>query len=197
MMITGILLAAGFSRRFGSQKLIATLPSGLPIAVASWRALKEAHDNSIAVIRHDDSILKAIFEREKIPFVICQDARLGLARSLLTGIQNSFDSDGWVIALGDMPSIDPETIKKITTATSDPGIRKLVFRPTFHKKPGNPVGLRSKLRDELMSLQGDEGAREIIKRHISNTHFIPVQDEGIVTDIDTQEDLKAFSTKKN
>ena len=66
MMITGILLAAGFSRRFGSQKLIATLPSGLPIAVASWRALKEAHDNSIAVIRHDDSILKAIFEREKI-----------------------------------------------------------------------------------------------------------------------------------
>ena len=196
-MITGILLAAGLSRRFGSQKLIATLPSGLPIAVASWRALKAAHDNSIAVIRHDDKMLKTIFEQEKIPFLICQDAHLGMARSLLTGIQNSLDSDGWIIALGDMPSIDPETIKKITKATSDPGIRKLVFRPTFHGKPGNPVGLRFELRDELIALQGDEGAREIIKRHISDTHFIPVKDEGIIKDIDTQEDLKAISSQNN
>jgi molybdenum cofactor cytidylyltransferase len=197
MMITGILLAAGLSSRFGSQKLIATLPSGLPIAVASWRALKEAHDNSIAVIRHDDAILKIIFEREKIPFLICQDAHLGMARSLLTGIQNTLDSDGWIIALGDMPLIDPETIKRIAKATSDQEIRKLVFRPTFHKKPGNPIGLRSTLRDELMALRGDQGAREIIKNHINDTHFIPVEDEGIIKDIDTQQDLETISAQRN
>ena len=96
-----------------------------------------------------------------------------------------------------MPLIDPETIKRIAKATSDQEIRKLVFRPTFHKKPGNPIGLRSTLRDELMALRGDQGAREIIKNHINDTHFIPVEDEGIIKDIDTQQDLETISAQRN
>jgi molybdenum cofactor cytidylyltransferase len=49
--------------------------------------------------------------------------------------------------------------------------------------------LRAALLDELLTLKGDEGAREIIKRYINKTEFIDVDDDGIVKDIDTPNDL--------
>jgi molybdenum cofactor cytidylyltransferase len=189
MEITGILLSAGMSRRFGSQKLVTKLPTGLSLAVSSWRALKSAHKNSIAVVRHDDKDLQLIFEQEKIPYVLCSDAHLGMSRSLLTGIQHTAGSSGWIIALGDMPYISPSTIKKIITEMSDKNKSNLIYRPRYRGKAGNPVGLRAALLDELLTLKGDEGAREIIKRHINKTEFIDVDDEGIVKDIDTPNDL--------
>jgi len=115
-----------------------------------------------------------------------------MSQSLLTGIQNSLQSSGWVIALGDMPFVDPQTIKKIISDME--GIaNKSIFRPTFHEQPGNPVGLSSDLLNELMALEGDEGAREIIKRERSRIHHIPVNDDGIIKDIDTQKDLLAVN----
>lgn len=187
-MITGILLAAGIGRRFGSQKLLAKLPSGVPVAVASWRNLKTAHDNSFAVIRHSDNPLKSLFQNENIPFVVCDDAHLGMSRSLLAGIQSSLQSSGWIIALGDMPFIDPKTIQRMVLDMSVVAQKK-IFRPTYHERAGNPVGLNSELLNELVTLEGDEGAREIIKRDSSRIHHIPVDDDGILKDIDTQQDL--------
>lgn len=191
-MITGILLAAGMGRRFGSQKLVAQLPSGLPVAVAAWRNLKSAHKNSFAVVRHDDRAMMSLFKEENIPFVISKDAHLGMSQSLLTGIQNSLQSSGWVIALGDMPFVDPQTIKKIISDMEGVA-NKSIFRPIFHEQAGNPVGLSSDLLNELMALEGDEGAREIIKRERNRIHHIPVNDDGIIKDIDTQKDLLAVN----
>ncbi|MDC1311676.1 nucleotidyltransferase family protein [Burkholderiales bacterium] len=191
-MVTGILLAAGIGRRFGSQKLLAKLPSGVPVAVASWRNLKAAHDNSFAVIRHTDRLVKSLFEEENIPFVICNDAHLGMSRSLLTGIESSLQSSGWIIALGDMPFVNPKTIQRITLGMSDVAHKK-IFRPTYHERTGNPVGLKFELLEELRTLQGDEGAREMIKRDSSRVHHIPVKDQGIIKDIDTQQDLIAVN----
>jgi molybdenum cofactor cytidylyltransferase len=191
-MITGILLAAGMGRRFGSQKLVAKLPSGLPVAVASWKNLKAGHENSFAVVRHDDGLIMSLFEEENIPFVVSKDAHLGMSQSLLSGIRSSPQSNGWVIALGDMPFVKPQTIKIIVSEMN--GIaHKSIFRPTFHERPGNPVGLRSDLLDELVALEGDEGAREIIKKEKNKIHHIPVDDDGIMKDIDTQKDLLEIS----
>jgi molybdenum cofactor cytidylyltransferase len=191
-MITGILLAAGMGRRFGSQKLVAKLPSGLPVAVASWMNLKAAHENSFAVVRHDDGLIMSLFEEENIPFVISKDAHLGMSQSLLSGIRSSLQSNGWVIALGDMPFVNPQTIKIIVSEMNGVA-HKSIFRPTFHERPGNPVGLRSDLLDELVALEGDEGAREIIKKEKNKIHHIPVDDDGIMKDIDTQKDLLEIS----
>tara|TARA_E500000331_G_scaffold358465_1_gene425507 strand:+ start:21360 stop:21941 length:582 start_codon:yes stop_codon:yes gene_type:complete len=187
-MITGILLAAGMGKRFGSQKLMAKLPSGTPVAVTSWRNLETANKKSFAVIRQNDSELRSLFEDENIPFVVCEDAHMGMSRSLLTGIQSSLKSSGWIIALGDMPFIDPKTIKKIICDMSNIK-HKTIFRPIFQKQAGNPVGLNRELLNELMTLKGDQGAREIIKRDKRRIHQIPVNDSGIIKDIDTQRDL--------
>jgi molybdenum cofactor cytidylyltransferase len=115
-----------------------------------------------------------------------------MSQSLLSGIRSSPQSNGWVIALGDMPFVKPQTIKIIVSEMN--GIaHKSIFRPTFHERPGNPVGLRSDLLDELVALEGDEGAREIIKREKKRIRHIPVDDDGIMKDIDTQKDLLEIS----
>jgi CTP:molybdopterin cytidylyltransferase MocA len=53
--------------------------------------------------------------------------------------------------------------------------------------------LRSDLLDELVALEGDEAAREIIKKEKNKIHHIPVDDDGIMKDIDTQKDLLEIS----
>ena len=191
MQIKGILLAAGVGSRFGSQKLLAQLSDGTPIAVAAWLSLSKAHQDSIAVIRHGDHDVKHCFISQHIPFIECPDASLGMSRSLITAVQHTLQSDGWIIALGDMPFIKPATISKLKDELCALSEGQLFARPRFNNKEGNPVGISKKLQDELLKLEGDEGARTLIKRHRSAVRLFDVEDAGILRDVDTPEDLKA------
>ncbi|HSW83600.1 MAG TPA: hypothetical protein VLH12_09000, partial [Usitatibacter sp.] len=54
---------------------------------------------------------------------------------------------------------------------------------------GHPVGFSARLREDLLALDGDEGARSVIQSHRDAVTLIPVDDEGITVDIDTPRDL--------
>jgi molybdenum cofactor cytidylyltransferase len=187
MVISAILLAAGSGSRFGGGKLLAPLPDGTPIGVASWRNLASALPRGIAVVRQGDTALQEILETEGAQVVECDDAHAGMSRSLIAGLRSTGDVDGWVIALGDMPYIKPKTITKVIE-----GIRAgaLIALPTIHGKRGHPVGLSARLREELLEVQGDEGAREVVKRHADNCLYVECDDDpGILRDIDSREDI--------
>jgi len=186
-MVSAILLAAGSGSRFGGDKLLAQLPDGTPIGVASWRNLAAAVPRCMAVVRSGDTALRDLLEAEGAQVVECDNAHLGMSRSLIVGLNSAGDVDGWVIALGDMPYIKPRTINKVFSAI---GAGELIALPTHHGKRGHPVGLSSRLRQELLEVQGDEGAREVVKRHADDCLFITCDDDpGILRDIDTREEI--------
>jgi len=186
-MMNAILLAAGSGSRFGGKKLLAKLPDGTPIGVASWRNLAAAASNCIAVVRAGDTVLRDLLESEGAHVVECGDAQLGMSRSLVTGINATRDANGWLIALGDMPYIEPVTVTKVLAAIN---AGALIAVPTYHGKRGHPVGLSADLGEELLEIQGDEGAREIVKRHTDKCLFIDCDDDpGILRDIDTLQDI--------
>lgn len=186
MVISAILLAAGSGSRFGGGKLLAQLPDGTPIGVASWRNLASAVSRCIAVVRTGDAALRGMLEAEGAKVVECDDAYAGMSRSLVAGLAATSDVDGWVIALGDMPYIDPSTITKVLEAI-DAGA--LIALPAYHGTRGHPVGLSARLREELLEVQGDEGAREVVKHHAEDCVLIECDDPGILRDIDTHEDI--------
>ena len=192
----GILLAAGFSRRFGApNKLLEALPGGFPIALASAKRLVEAIPLSIAVVRPENKALADLLKEAGLKVFFCSEQDTEMADSLSAAIKFSAafaeSSDGFIIALADMPYIDSQTIAAIATKLNE-GASIVV--PTYQGKRGHPVGFSGKLRGELASLQGDEGARSILKRYPEEVIFLECNDSGILADIDTPADL---DTPKN
>jgi len=186
MAIIGILLAAGSGSRFGGDKLLALLPEGTPIGIASWKNLALALPERIAIARVGDIALRGILADEGAQVVTCNDAHIGMSRSLIAGLLATDAADGWVVALGDMPYIKPSTIKNVSDAIESGA---LIAQPTHQGKRGHPVGLSARLRAELLEVKGDEGAREIVKRHASDCVLIECDDPGILRDIDSREDI--------
>lgn len=190
--MVGILLAAGFSRRFGStDKLLQLLADGRPIALASAEHLIQAIPECIAVLRPENKALAALLGNAGLNVIFCNDNEQEMADSLTAAIRysSSFEAakDGFVIGLADMPYIRPETIRAVANEVA--GGASIVI-PTYQNQRGHPVGFSAKFRHELENLQGDEGARSIIKRYPNEIHFLPMDDAGILSDIDTPADLK-------
>lgn len=187
----GILLAAGFSRRFGeADKLLQSLADGRPVALASAENLIQAIPVCVAVVRPENKFLAEMLLSKGLKLVFCNENVQNMADSLVTAIRYSAhfsdDDDGFVIALADMPYIQPETIcavaNKVAAGAS-------IVIPTYQNQRGHPVGFSAKFRGELEHLQGDEGARSIIKRYPNQVTLLASQDAGILADIDTPADL--------
>ena len=192
--MVGILLAAGFSLRFGStNKLLQCLPDGRPIALASAESLIKAIPVSIAVLRPKNKDLTDLLINAGLNIVFCTEDNQEMADSLATGIRFSVNfeaaNDGFVIALADMPYIQTETIVAVANKVADGAS---IVIPTYQNQRGHPVGFSAKFRSELENLQGDEGARSIIKRYTDELLLLPTDDAGILVDIDTPNDLSAY-----
>ncbi|PPC88066.1 MAG: hypothetical protein CTY37_02050 [Methylotenera sp.] len=193
----GILLAAGFSRRYGDlDKLLQPLPDGRPIAIASAESLMQAVPTCIAVLRPENKVLADSLSSRGVNLVFCSKNDQEMADSLATAIrfsaQFSASDDGFMIALADMPYIQPATISEVTKQLK---AGAAIVVPTFQGQRGHPVGFSAKFRNQLESLKGDEGARSIIKRYSDEVTLFACDDAGILTDIDTPADLNPNNPK--
>jgi len=188
--IAGILLAAGSSSRFGSDKLLAPLADGTPMAIATARRLRSALGEVVAVVRRGDPVLSALLTAEGLRVVVCENAHTGMGASLAAGVAASREARGWLIALADMPFIKDSTLHRVAQAL-DTGA--LLVAPFHAGRRGHPVGFHPSFRDELLVLSGDAGAREILTRHSTSLTRLDVDDAGVVLDVDTPADLAALA----
>lgn len=193
----GILLAAGFSRRFGTaNKLLHNLPDGRAIAIAAAEHLITALPVSVAVVRADNTILSDALKALGFHVVYCDANASLMADSLVMAVQYasamSLTTKGYVIALADMPYIAPTTIQAVANQLSHVGG---IVIPTFEGKRGHPVGFSANYHDALLRLSGDEGAKSIVKTHADAVTLLACEDAGILADIDTLADLSNFADK--
>ena len=185
-LISGILLAAGAGSRFGGDKLLHPLEDGVAIAAHAARNLLGVTPEVIAVVRWGDFPLYDMLEQEGCQVTMFQGAARGMGASLAHGVAQARGADGWVIALADMPRIAPDTIKRVIAALEEGAS---IAAPAYKGERGHPVGFGSQLRDELLALDGDQGARAIVERHREAVRLIECDDPGIFLDIDRKTDL--------
>jgi molybdenum cofactor cytidylyltransferase len=184
----GILLAAGRGSRFdasGSQdKLLALLPDGIPVAVASARILLAATAHVVAVVRPGGDALAAALRAEGCAVIECPDAGHGMGHSLAYAIAHTPSAGGWIVALADMPHVRSATIQALKAALAKGAA---VTAPVFAGRRGNPVAFAAVHRANLMALQGDQGARQLV--NTPATVLVDVEDPGIHLDVDQPSDL--------
>ena len=187
-MITGILLAAGAGKRFGGGKLKQVLPNGLAICVASARNLAAAVDQVIAVVRPGDEATRTLLAAEpNIQIVVCERAEEGMGHSLAAAVAASLNDSHWIVALGDMPLIKPNTILAIVHKIEQGAAFAM---PVYQSQRGHPVGIHARFRADLHALEGDAGARSIIADHKSDVQLVETDDSGVLVDVDTVADYQ-------
>jgi molybdenum cofactor cytidylyltransferase len=193
--IAGILLAAGAGSRFGSGansgggKLLHPL-DGVAIGVRAARHMQSAGLAVTAVVRPGSDELVRLLQNEGVTVTVCAQAADGMGASLAHGIAqtplHTHDAAGWVVALADMPRIQPATIRQVASAIAQGA---LIAAPSYRGERGHPVGFSAALRDELLGCHGDEGARAVIRRHHAEIRLIATGDSGVIFDIDRKEDI--------
>lgn len=97
-------------------------------------------------------------------------------------------ADGAIVCLGDMPQVRANLIDKLLDAF-DPERSALVVIPVIGGKRGNPVVWSRRFFPELMALDGDVGARNMIARYAEAVAEVPFADTAALVDVDTPEAL--------
>jgi len=190
--IRGILLCGGAATRFGGDKLLACLPDGIPIAVHAARNLLEGAGSALAIVPVGAAALRAVLVPLGCEVVESDRTTRGMGESLAAAITTTDRADGWIVALGDMPLIRAATIAAVRSALEAGAVLAApVSRHTGAR--GHPVGFAAALRDELLALRGDAGARSVLERHRDLLQAVATDDAGIFTDLDTREQLAALA----
>jgi molybdenum cofactor cytidylyltransferase len=183
--IAGLLLCAGASRRFGSDKLLARLPGGRTVAETALANLADVLGQVFVVARSEEGPLASVLAG-RARLVACSEAHLGMGHSLACGVRAAFDAEGWIVALGDMPFLSPATIRSVADALA---AGASIALPVHGDVRGHPVGFHRRHYAALSSLEGDVGAREIVRRSEGEVVLLETDDPGVLRDIDSPQDL--------
>lgn len=183
--VDAILMASGFSRRFGSQNKLLANFNGKPLARL---ALELAC--SLPAISHVWFVCaqpQVAALAKGLPATVIHNAtpELGACRSVQLGVAAS-SADYYLFFPCDQPLLDACTVNTVINA-QQPGA---IVQPAYRQAPGSPVLFSACYRKELLSLQPGQHAREIKKRHTEQLLTIHINHPEPLMDVDTQSDLQ-------
>ena len=185
--IGAIVLAAGFSKRFGDSKLLAQLHNGNTVVQQTLERIAEVFPHRIVVTR-PELMPQLLPLAPGTSFLAFEHAGQGMGATLAFAAQHIGDWRACLVCLGDMPFIEASTYRQIAEQIEEDSI----VIPVLDSKIGNPVAFGSVYFDELGKLQGDAGGRKLITLHRSAVRELSVDDPGVLQDIDTPEDLARY-----
>lgn len=184
--IAGILLAAGSSQRFGSNKLITPLIKNEPMVLTAAKKLRDATDSLTIVVRPGDITLNNLLGSINSNIIENPNANQGMGTSLAAGIRANTDVDGWLIALADMPYINVATYNALMEQLRQ---NASIVTPVYKGQRGHPVGFASSWHSHLIACTGDKGARDLLNANKNIITSVETDDAGILRDIDTPDDM--------
>jgi molybdenum cofactor cytidylyltransferase len=201
-MISGIILAAGSSKRMGSPKSLLKIGE---------KTFLQYIVNVLHSARIIDVVIVLGADAEEIrrslawfdgKIIVNNDWQKGQLTSIIAGLNNL-----------DMATTDPEEIHGTMICPVDHPLltqsllvdllqgywtsKKKIIIPTFSGKRGHPVIFDKKYFDEIRSAPFDVGARAVVHNHAEDVYEVSVNEEGILINIDTQEDYKKYILQHN
>ena len=182
MHIGALLLAAGFSNRFGGIKLLARLDNGSTVFAQTLDRLSAAVDEVVVITRPD---LVSALEADESQIQPFDHAGKGMGASLAFGMKFTRHWDACIVCLSDMPFVRTATYSLLIESAD----KDRIVIPEFNGTRGNPVVFGCKYFDSLAELEGDSGGKSLLARYPQDLMPIRVTDSAVLTDIDTQADL--------
>jgi molybdenum cofactor cytidylyltransferase len=192
MNIGAIVLAAGSSRRFNGDKRRSMLESGKSLLVTSIENTTSHFSQILVVLRATDhdyaEELRNAINDPKVTFFCAPDSAIGMAHSLANALSTVDRWQAAAIFLGDMPYLKAETINILLKTYEDNAESQPIVVPVVASSYGHPVIFDQAYFDAISALEGDVGAKAVIKKHIDRVIEVAVDDDGVVKDIDRPTD---------
>lgn len=172
---TVVVLASGRGERFaasgGTLHKLATPLAGRPLL-----------EHTLAAV-----------QASGLPWHLEDAGHPGMGDSIAAAVRATPDAAGWLIQPADLPLVQPATLRQVARTLAD-GVQSGRWRavqPSYQGMRGHPVGFAAACRDDLLALKGNKGAAPVLQalRAIDLVAELALGDVGIVTDIDTLEDL--------
>ncbi|HVM79088.1 MAG TPA: molybdopterin-binding/glycosyltransferase family 2 protein [Stellaceae bacterium] len=188
--IAALVLAAGQSRRMGALNKLLIEIDGVPMVRRVVETLRQSSAKPIVVVTgHERERVEAVLRGLPVAFVHNPDYAEGLSTSLKAGVAAlPSDVDGVLVCLGDMPRVTAAEIDRLIGAFN-PVEGRAVCVPTRRGKRGNPVLWARQFFAEMRDVAGDVGAKHLIGAHPELVAEVEMEDDGVLTDIDTPQAL--------
>lgn len=185
--VGGIILAAGIASRLGRPKQLLPI-DGRPLLERTLDVARNSALDPVIVVlgAYRDEIREQV-NLSDIELVINDDFQDGQSTSLRAGIEALPSSvAGAVVLLADQPLL-PAGLLDDMIESFDPKLDAAV-QPRYRERPGNPVLLSRSLFDEIHALEGDTGARGVLKRHQDAIRYLDYTRFPMPRDVDTEDD---------
>ncbi len=188
--ITGVILAAGQSRRMGEDKLLKNL-NGEPLLARIIREVTTSQlDEVITILSKQNLELKHELAA-KTRVLINPNAHQGLGNSLAFAVQNlTPKTEAVMVILADLAMLESHHINTLIAAHNG-GITRACGP---NGQSGHPVIFDRRYFEELSQLSGDEGAKSLIRRHATAIQDVRFESEAPNFDLDTPEDWARFTS---
>lgn len=184
--VAAVLLAAGLSRRFGSNKLL-HLIDGRPMLRRVAENLVAAllpQDEVVVVLGHQAEAVRAALDGLPVRCIVNENYVDGMGASIAAGVSGIGDkAAGVMIMLGDMPWIGAGQIR-VLRAAFDRAAADAVVLPVHQGRRGHPVIFSRRWFPALCALRGDRGARSVLEAAGNDVIEVAMPDDGILRDLD-------------
>lgn len=189
MKTAAVILAAGESTRILSgNKLLLPIGSKPMIAATFDTVAGAGFSPVVVVVGYAEQALREALEGRKAHFVANPDWKQGLAGSLKAGVAAlPAPIDGALIALADMPLLQAATLLTLKDRFTAAGGERIIY-PTCEGRQGNPVLFPARFFPDLLGLQGDQGAKGLLRKYAADTLAVPIDSREVLLDCDTEED---------
>ena len=191
-MITGILLAAGQSKRLKNENKLLKKFKNKPLIHHVLKSVQKSKMKKIIIVlgHQFKETKKIIKNNKKFIFVINKKYKQGVSSSIKKGLEKINKQDkGFIILQSDMPFVKTSDINKIYNSI----IRKkyLVHALKYKNRIGNPIGFDISILNKFKKIKGNIGAKYMVKRLKNSTNFIKVSSEKVFKDFDRASDFRA------
>jgi len=192
--IAALVLAGGQSRRMGAiNKLLVEIDGRAMVRHVVDNVLGSGAEPVVVVTGHEADRVRAALDGCRVAYAENPDFADGLSTSLKTGLAAlPKDTDGAIVCLADMPKVSPTVLDRMIAAF-DPTEGRSIVVPTRRGKRGNPVLFARRFFEEMGDVSGDVGARHIIGEHDELVVEVEVDDDSVLTDVDTPAALAALT----
>lgn len=189
--VSGVILAAGQSKRLGRPKQLLPL-AGEPLLTHVLRhAAASSLDETVLVLGHHASEIAGQVGAWGQRLVINPDYQQGQSTSLRAGLEAIEPTASAVLfLLGDQPQVTGAMITALVDTFRAVG--QPIVCAAYGGEPSNPVLFARSLFPELANVSGDQGGREVVRRHLDEVLLVEVGAGPPPRDVDTEEDYRAL-----
>jgi molybdenum cofactor cytidylyltransferase len=196
--VHAVVLAAGAGSRFGGRKLLAPWRDGRLIDGALRSAFAAPVAAVNVVVGYDAQAVTAAAvafaadaaahrTEARLNVIDSPDHAEGLAASLRAGIAAlPGNATGALVFLGDMPMIPDHVLEPLCRALANAPAAV----PVYDGQWGHPVAISERLFPQLIQLEGDRGARGLLRTLGQKVAEIASPTGGVLADVDTPQDLE-------